>query len=379
MRFQLTQVVVLLLLTLTGSAADGAPRRIGDIVVHQRVRRDGSRVRLFYRAGSGHIAGASLVASGGHRRLSIRVGPHGVRAVSRQLGRVEHLQGKTAVGRAARALRPLRLETGPAPEPGQIVEWATLPQRLRKRLDQTDAFVTRKRLPRGAVVAARGDSGVSYLESVAPSSLNPGFQHVGLRWTEALRGHGDQARLVGFLYNWPSTGFDARVTRGEVHVRMAIRLEDGVGTGQASLLSLGRHLKREIERTWDSRVVLVDTAHRSRRLPVRFTIDFHTDKRPGEHAVVKIQGPDYGDNHANWSIAVPKGVAAHEVGHHLGNIDEYGAGREAPLRPRPAGPSVMKASRGLADELPRARHFRAVAAWLGAETGRRFVVREHGR
>ncbi len=371
----------------------GPSRQVAGVVVREHVRRDGTRVRHFYKPASAsktgaglvriqgreglfRFAGGSLVGAGGHTRMKVKVSGAGLEVTRAEAGGQRRmLRGKSALA-ALRTLRSASFTADPPPEPGAVVPYKALPRKLKEKLQPTDSWVGRERLPQKAAVVRKDTASVTYIESVARSTINRGYKRVGLRWTEALRGNGKQADKVGFFYTWPSSGFDARVdARGRVNVRMNIRLEDGTGYGEGCVRSLAKHLKQQIEQAWDKQVALVDKNNPSGKLPVRFSINFHTGKKKkGEHAVVTIRGADYGDNHANWSMAATRGVVPHEIGHHMGNPDEYKDRGWAPLRRHPDGASIMKGCTSKDNANPLPRHFKAVATWLSAETGRQFTV-----
>jgi len=120
----------------------------------------------------------------------------------------------------------------------------------------------------------------------------------------------------------------------------------------------------EIEDTWNGQYVLERMDRKGQPVKINIGSEF-VDSAEFDHEVEVYPG-DLRSDEAKWYAQAEAGMAAHEFGHMLGNIDEYYAPDECAGRPRPKDKNIMASDLG---GTPRIRHFQQFADWLKSVTG----------
>ena len=122
-------------------------------------------------------------------------------------------------------------------------------------------------------------------------------------------------------------GWTAAFEQTWTHVTVRIRLNPDAGITNATVAGLQTTWENGIETTWTHRW----SCGRAGELPCRLSFDVRWVNANQHHSVRIIPGPAR-SNMGTWDTQDGGGVAAHEFGHMLGNVDEYAEVNVCPNR-----------------------------------------------
>jgi hypothetical protein len=166
------------------------------------------------------------------------------------------------------------------------------------------------------------------------------------------------------IYGWTSAYravFDPRECHLQVTVRIRLVPDSDVSaTDLANCIALW---EPTIEAAWTDRfpLVLRDGTCGCKVVTVGLDVNFVTS---GEHHVVAVHSGAGRADMGNFFVNSTGGTAAHEVGHMIGNADEY-ADAACPARTVTSDGSIMQTSqRGSA----KCRHYESFQRWLSNRT-----------
>jgi hypothetical protein len=162
------------------------------------------------------------------------------------------------------------------------------------------------------------------------------------------------------IYGWTSA-YQAVFDPRECHLRITVRIRL-VPDSDVSATDLANCIARwepAIEAVWTGQFSLVrrDGSCRCEAVTVALDVEFVAS---GEHHVVAVHSGSGRADMGNFYVNSTGGTAAHEVGHMIGNADEY-ADAACPNRTVTSDGSIMQTSqRGAA----RCRHYESFQRWL---------------
>ncbi|CAN5141496.1 hypothetical protein BH23CHL1_BH23CHL1_15970 [soil metagenome] len=146
-------------------------------------------------------------------------------------------------------------------------------------------------------------------------------------------------------------------------VVLRIRLQRAAGITQQELQAVQATWEQAIEQAWTDRFRIRQSGGGCACDEYRVTLDVQW-VTSGEHHTVQVQPGRGRADMLNWFITSTGGTAAHEVGHMLGNVDEY-ADPDCPDRTVTTDNSIMQSSqRGQV----RPRHYQNFSDWITART-----------
>ncbi|MCS6914077.1 MAG: hypothetical protein RMK29_22175 [Myxococcales bacterium] len=166
-------------------------------------------------------------------------------------------------------------------------------------------------------------------------------------------------------YGWDSQ-YDIWAVGKTVFVRLRIEAKPDAGVTQAEVDRLTREWE-QAEQKWSGAYQLVDQADANNSYDVRVDVQFVTK---GAHHTVRVRPGPARSNMASWDTKDDRHAASHEIGHMLGQRDEY-PDPEAPDRTISDSSSVMHTKTGAVQK----RHYQDFCDWLSKKTGKTFEVR----
>lgn len=114
--------------------------------------------------------------------------------------------------------------------------------------------------------------------------------------------------------------WDAAYHQDDTQVTVRIKLNPADDVGSATLTACKARWKQGIEQAWSGQFGCCESPGCSNQRDIELTVDWVSQD---EHLAVTVkQGPGR-SNLTLWHTTDSGQVAAHEVGHLLGNVDEY--------------------------------------------------------
>lgn len=165
-------------------------------------------------------------------------------------------------------------------------------------------------------------------------------------------------------YGW-DVSYDIWTVGKTVFVRLRINVVAGVGVTTRQLSRLKKIWEKAQEK-WSGKYKLVDSSDTTNQYTVRIMVQFvQTDV----DQTVTVQPGPARSNMTTWDTKDDKHAASHEIGHMLGNKDEY-ADPAVPSRTVTNSTSVMNTNTGKVKKA----HYQSFATWLSSKTGKTIVV-----
>jgi hypothetical protein len=165
------------------------------------------------------------------------------------------------------------------------------------------------------------------------------------------------------IYGWTSA---FRITEEPdciLRIVVRIRLQPDPGVTQQQLQAQQTIWEQAIEQAWMDRFRIRRSDGECACEEYRVDLDVQW-VNTGEHHRVRVQSGSGRADMTNWFITSTGGTAAHEVGHMLGNVDEY-PDANCPSRAVTTDNSIMRSSQ---TGQVRPRHYQRFADWVSART-----------
>jgi hypothetical protein len=171
------------------------------------------------------------------------------------------------------------------------------------------------------------------------------------------------------IYGWTAAYRITEERDCRLHVVVRIRLQPDAGVTQAQLQAAQNTWEPAIEQAWTGRfdIVRSNGSCQCRRYSVDLDVQWVT---AGEHHVVQVHAGSGRADMGNFFLNNTGGTAAHEVGHMLGNPDEY-TDAACPNRTVTNDNSIMQTSQ---KGTVRPRHYQGFADWITSRTCCTYVV-----
>jgi len=165
------------------------------------------------------------------------------------------------------------------------------------------------------------------------------------------------------IYGWTSAYRITEERDCHLHVIVRIRLQPDTGITQAQLQAVQTTWEPAIEQAWTGQFpIQLSKGHcRCKRYSVTLDVQWVNS---GEHHVVQVHAGSGRADMGNFFLNNTGGTAAHEVGHMLGNPDEY-TDPACPGRTVTSDGSIMQNSQ---TGTVRPRHYQGFANWISART-----------
>jgi hypothetical protein len=176
-------------------------------------------------------------------------------------------------------------------------------------------------------------------------------------------------RMSECIYGWTAAYRITEEKDCRLHVVVRIRLQPDPGVTQAQLQAAQNVWEPAIEQAWTRRF---DIRRSNGRCACRsYSVDLDVQwVTSGEHHVVRVHAGSGRADMGNFFLNNTGGTAAHEVGHMLGNPDEY-TDAACPNRNVTNDNSIMQTSQ---TGTVRPRHYQGFADWITSRTCCTYVV-----
>ena len=176
------------------------------------------------------------------------------------------------------------------------------------------------------------------------------------------------------IYGWTAAyRVDEDGRECALRVTVRIRLIPDAGVAAADLAAARTRWESAIEAAWPGGIGLARRDAEGPSCPCetyRVAVDVRFVET-GEHHAVRVRSGAGRANMTTWFVTDSGGTAAHEVGHMLGNPDEY-ADANCPSRTVTGDNSLMQTTAGTV----KVRHLADLATWVGNRTCCSYVARE---
>jgi hypothetical protein len=173
------------------------------------------------------------------------------------------------------------------------------------------------------------------------------------------------------IYGWTAAYRITEESDCRLNVVVRIRLQPDAGITQAQIQAAQNTWEPAIEQAWTGQFPIQRSLGHCacERYSVSLDVQWVTS---GEHHVVQVHAGSGRADMGNFFLNSTGGTVAHEVGHMLGNPDEY-SDPGCPGRIVTSDNSIMQTTTGTV----RPRHYQGFADWIRARTCCRYVVAEH--
>jgi len=165
------------------------------------------------------------------------------------------------------------------------------------------------------------------------------------------------------IYAWTAAYRIVEDSDCRLRVVVRIRLAPDPDVTQAQLDAVQTVWEQAIEQAWTDRFAILLNRGGCECREYDVTVDIQWVES-GEHHLVQVHSGSGRADMANWFITSTGGTAAHEVGHMLGNPDEY-PDRNCPGRTVTTDGSIMRSSQ---TGQVRPRHYQGFADWISNRT-----------
>lgn len=178
-------------------------------------------------------------------------------------------------------------------------------------------------------------------------------------------------RMSECIYGWTAAYRITEERDCRLQVVVRIRLQPDPGVTQAQLQAAQNTWEPAIEQAWSGRFDL--RRSNGRCACARYSVDLDVQwVTTGEHHVVQVHAGSGRADMGNFFLNNTGGTAAHEVGHMLGNPDEY-SDAACPNRTVTSDNSIMQTSQ---QGTVRPRHYQGFADWITSRTCCTYAVAE---
>lgn len=166
------------------------------------------------------------------------------------------------------------------------------------------------------------------------------------------------------IYGWTSA-YESVFSERECHLQITvrIRLVPDSDVSASDIATVIARWEPAVEAAWSGQfpLVLRDGSCRCKMVTVDLDVQFVGS---GEHHAVQVHSGSGRADMGNWYVNSTGGTAAHEVGHMIGNVDEY-TDANCPNRVVTSDNSIMQTSqRGVV----RCRHLESFERWVSNHT-----------
>jgi M6 family metalloprotease-like protein len=165
------------------------------------------------------------------------------------------------------------------------------------------------------------------------------------------------------IYAWQAAYLITEGRDCQLHVVVRIRLQPDADVTQAQLAAQQAIWEPAIEQAWTNRFAILLQKGGCECKAYNVTLDVQW-VNSGEHHTVQVHSGSGRADMGNWFITSTGGTAAHEVGHMLGNPDEY-PDNNCPARNVTNDNSIMRSSQS---GQARPRHYQGFASWISNRT-----------
>lgn len=166
------------------------------------------------------------------------------------------------------------------------------------------------------------------------------------------------------IYGWTAAYRIEELSDCRLRVEVRIRLVPDADVTAAQLQNVMNTWEPAIEAAWTDRFALLLRRGGCLCRQYRVTTFDVQWVQSGEHHTVAVHSGSGRADMGNWFLNNTGGTAAHEVGHMIGNVDEY-PDANCPDRELSNDNSIMRNSQS---GVARPRHYRTFASWISNRT-----------
>ena len=166
------------------------------------------------------------------------------------------------------------------------------------------------------------------------------------------------------IYGWTAAYRIVEESDCRLHVEVRIRLVPDADVTDQQLQNTMNVWEPAIEQAWTDRFALLLSRGGCQCQEYHLTTFDVQWVQAGEHHTVAVHSGNGRADMGNWFINNTGGTTAHEVGHMIGNVDEY-PDANCPNRVLSNDNSIMRDSQ---NGVARPRHYQTFATWISSRT-----------